>query len=198
MTWSRGTDGAGRSSAGDHIRQRDGGSVVRSMSRPAQDGANCPSPCTAAADSVHNRLVDTRQRGARRHVQMLETFPDRPRVRARPPMELLVIERPDKRVSVCRELFELTAEIVEGRCQRKGHGRRGWHAREGRDGGVDPVAGQGRGLQTKGFGRRWSSHSRNRVKSGLGATPSGQGRTAPGTRLVTPTPLPTLEEVVRP
>ena len=60
-------------------------------------------------------------------------------------MKLLVVKGIDERVSVRRKLLELKTEIVQNGSERKRHSLSGWGAREGRDGGVDPLAGQGAG-----------------------------------------------------
>ena len=145
------------------------------------DPGRCELPVALnrAADGIRNRLIDARQRGSRRHVQMLETFPDRPRVRTRPPVELFVIERPDERISLYDELFVLMPQAVEGGGQRKGHGRRGWAAGEGRDGGVDPLAGQGAGCRLRDPGPVVKPLAQ-RCETGPARPPPGRERPDPG------------------
>ena len=113
---------------------------MRRAKRSTHDGAKGRSPRTPRSDRVCNRVVDPRQHDAGRHVQMFQALADGPGVRSRPPMKLLVVDGVDERVSVRGELLELTTEIVQNGSERKRHSLSGWRAREGRDGGVDPLA----------------------------------------------------------
>jgi hypothetical protein len=71
-----------------------------------------------------NRFIQFRHVGSGGGVQVIEAFRDGPRVRRRPPNELIVPQCRHERVDRCGHSLKLMAELVDLRRQR---GRTGWH-----------------------------------------------------------------------